>query len=304
MTPFRIAATQVSPNYLPEYLADELGYFADEDLAVSILAPEPWTLVLDLLGEDRADAVLGGAWLPPIYRRVKTYRIFAQLNARYPLALVTREPLKNGSWDSLRGGVVIVPSSGGPAAYMMFTGLLREAGIDPASFTFLRDLSHELYADLFAAGLGDAIVTYMLPARRLVAGGHGVLATSLDAVSGPMPNSVYYTTEEVLSRDDRPQRFTRALHRAMRWIEANGTDNAPVRAVLRKKWPEEDPERLENIVRAFADNGLWRGGVAVDRAALHRWQRFIAEAGLLSEPVPFGGLVDTRQVDFALGGDA
>lgn len=298
-----IAATASSPNYLPQYLADELGFFRDEGLEVTDIVPEPWPGVLDELSAGSADAVLGGAWLPAIfYGRVCSYRMFAQVNGRYPLALVTREPVAPQHLDWLVGKTVVVPSSGGVAAYVFFTGLLRERGIDPAAVRFVRDLSHEMLGRLFVGGLGDALVTYMVDARRLVDTSQAYLAMSLDAESGTMPNSVYYTTEERLaSRGDALARFTRALQRAMNWIEERGVQGSEVRAVCKRRWPEEDQDLLKRVIEGFREHGLWSDGVGVDEAALLRWERFLVEADLLDAPVPYEDLVVRWTIAFAVG---
>ena len=303
MTPFTIAATAHSPNYLPQYLAEELGYFSDEGLSVTEIMCDPWTDALDLLFSDRADAVLGGAWLCALYyHHVRPLPIFAQINGRYPLALLTRhKPTEEFDWTSLRGKVVLVPSSGGAAAYMMFAGLLRQAGVEPSELTILRDLSHEMYADLFAGGMGDAIVTYMVNARHLVADGHAHLAVSLADVSGPIPNSVYYTLPERLQRSDAAKRFTRAIHRASVWIARSGVAGKEVQAVLAKQWPDEDRKQLGEIVKEFNTSGLWADGVRVTRAALEHWQHLLVQGGFLKSPISYEELVDSGPADFALG---
>lgn len=303
MDVIRVAATARSPNYLPQYLAESLGYFREEGLEVATVVSDPWEGVLKEIAEGRADAVLGGAWLPSIYYdRVCRYKIFAQLNGRYPLALVSREPVPSDDWDWLVGRTVVVPSSGGVAAYMFFTGLLRERGIDPSRLTFVRDLSHEMLASLFAGGLGDAMVTYMVNAQHLIDGGRGHLAASLDAVSGPMPNSVYYTTEEIVeTRAVALARFARALQRAMNWVAENGVAKVEVHDVLAAQWPDEDQARLLRVVAGFRASGLWVDGVRVDKSALARWQRFLVEGSLLEAAVAYDDLVDERAIEFALG---
>jgi NitT/TauT family transport system substrate-binding protein len=301
MIPFTISATAHSPNYLPEYLADELGFFREEGLEIRRFAHDPWTGALDELVAGRADAVLGGAWLPALYHDyARKLSIFAQINGRYPLALLSRKPVDANDWSWLAGKTVLVPSSGGAAAYMLFTGLLREAGIDPGQMTILRDLSHEMYADLFIGGLGDAIVTYMVVAHRVMAQGHAVLATSLAKLSGPIPNSVYYTLPEVLQRGDAAKHFTRALQRAVDWLAVNGVRTSEVRQVLAKQWPEGNQDHLLEIAEEYHAVGLWSDGVRVSRAAMDRWQKLLVQGGLLKAPIAYADLVVSAPADFAL----
>lgn len=304
MDPFHIASTGHTPTYLPVYMADYLGYFRAEGLTVTTSVPDPWEVALEELDRGNADAVLGGAWLPAIFHdRVRNYRIFAQVAGRYPLALLSRADVPADSFDWLVDKVVLIPSSGGAAAFMFLTGLLRDKGIDLNRITFLRDLSHEMFAELFASGLGDAIVTYMVNARQLIDAGHARLASSLVVSGGEMPNSVYYTTEEVLERDNNAAgRFVRALSRAMTWLEREGTNNEAVCEVLAKEWPEAGQDQLQAIVAEFWETGLWRGGVTVDPAALARWQRLLVDGNLLKAVVSYDALVDDGPVAFAQNG--
>src|SRR5262249_26814966 len=125
--------------------------------------------VLDDINSGAAEAALGGIWVPAMYHgRVRNYVVFAQLNARFPMALLTRTAPEPFAWQSLEGKVVLVPGAGGAAPYLFFAGLLRESGIDVAGIRFVHDLSGDMLASLFAGGMGDALVIDMMTASILV----------------------------------------------------------------------------------------------------------------------------------------
>ena len=67
MQHFKISATGHSVNYLPEYVASWQGFFAAEGLAVSADVPNPWDLVLADLASGKANAALGGIWVPAMH---------------------------------------------------------------------------------------------------------------------------------------------------------------------------------------------------------------------------------------------
>ena len=46
MDTFHISATGLSLNYMPQYLAQALGYFAEQGLSVESYVPNPWTVLL------------------------------------------------------------------------------------------------------------------------------------------------------------------------------------------------------------------------------------------------------------------
>ena len=120
MKTLRISATANGINYLPEYYARENGLFAQQDLDVTAEARNPWDGVM----HDLADG-------PAMYSgRGREFVAFAQLNNRFPMAVVTREPVTDFDWSWLAGRTVLVPGQGGTAPYEFTAGLMRKAGVD------------------------------------------------------------------------------------------------------------------------------------------------------------------------------
>jgi NitT/TauT family transport system substrate-binding protein len=301
--PFGVSATSHWPNYLPEYIAVEHGYFAEEGLDFRRWAPDPWTGVFDDMDAGRADAVLGGIWVPAMYHgRGRDYRAFACLNARNPKAFVTREAApevaaKDYDWAALVGKTVLAPGAGSAAYYLHTAGLLRRAGVDPDRVHFVRDLSTGILTELFLAGMGDVLITDVVNATVLARSGRGNIALRVDAV-GPMPNSVYYTTPEMLrDPDQRPLRFCRALVRAMRWIGEHPARD--VASLLRREWPALDTEMLIDVVDDLRGTGLW-DGVRIDQDSYDEWIGMLAApGGLIDAPIDYADLVDPRPADAA-----
>ena len=138
MLTLNISATAHGLNYLPQYYADHLGLFAERGLAVTATAKDPWTGVLDDLDSGAADVALGGLWVPAMYAGTpRKLSVFAQVNHQFPKALVTRTPAPDFAWSDLVGRTVLAPGIGGSAPYAFTAGLVREAGVDPASITCL-----------------------------------------------------------------------------------------------------------------------------------------------------------------------
>src|SRR3984893_2327014 len=205
MESLRISATAHWINYLPEYLAALSGAFERLRLQEVARVCNTWTVVLDELADGSADLALGGIWGPAMYAGMARNLITTgQLNARFPMALVTRMPVEGFDWTWMKGHTVLVPGAGGTAPYEFTAGLMREAGGDPAGTRFVRDLSSDMLQELFECGLGDAIVTDLLTGTTLARKGVGTIACRLADVGGPMPNSVYYARRDRLGDlDDR-----------------------------------------------------------------------------------------------------
>lgn len=88
-----VSATAHGVNYLPEYLARAHGIFASYDLDVPYRPRNPWDGVMHDLADGSADVALGGLWVPAMYAgNGRNFVAVAQLNDRFPMAIVTRRP--------------------------------------------------------------------------------------------------------------------------------------------------------------------------------------------------------------------
>ena len=194
MDQLTVSATANGLNYLPEYLADHIGLFAQRDLQVTTVACDPWTGVLDDLDSGAADFALGGLWVPAMYANgPRHFSVFCQLNNQFPMAIVQRTTgAEEFTLSSLEGKVVLAPGAGGSAPYEFTAGLLREAGVDVAAIRFVRDLSTAMLVELFGAGTGDAIIADLVTAKTLEATGAGTIVFRHLDSGGTRPNSVYY----------------------------------------------------------------------------------------------------------------
>jgi NitT/TauT family transport system substrate-binding protein len=289
----RISATAHGVNYLPEYYAARTGGFARRGLEVQAQARDPWTGVLDDLADDRADVALGGLWVPMMFAgRGRDLVAVGQLNARFPMVIVTREPVEGFLWSWFKDRTVLVPGVGGTAPYEFTAGLIRESGGDPAATRFVRDLSTDLLAELFEQGLGDAMVADLLTALLLRARGVGHLSCHLADVGGVMPNSVYYVRRPRLA--ELHERLVALLGGVREGMAALVTEAADP-ALLGEEWPGLPVEVLSEATALLAAGGTW-SGVQIDPDACLRWLGMLHERGLAPDS-RYSDLVDTAAAD-------
>ena len=300
MTDYHVSATSHWPNYLPEYIAAANGYFTDEGLEFSRDAPDDWTGVLRSLADGTAQAVLGGLWVPAMYYgRGHDFVAFAQLNARNPKAILTGEPHPDFQLADLVGKLVLAPGAGGTAPYMHTAGLIRQAGVDLGDIRFIRDLSGQTLSDLFAGGMGDAIVVDLVSAHLLQHRGVGTIAYRHADAGGPMPNSVYYTLPHLIGEPDSPPwRFARAIQRAMDWIE--GHDGRDCTDLLSRYWPQLPIEVLIESVDDLKRSGIW-SDVRIDPEGFESWMKILAGEWLIDAPLNYSDIVDPGPAEAAVG---
>lgn len=299
MLNLNISATADAANYLPQYYADSLGLFGERGLTVTATARDPWTGVLDDLDSGAADVALGGLWVPAMYWGTpRRLTVFAQVNHQFPKALVTRAPDPDFEWSDLIGKTVLAPGIGGSAPYAFTAGLIREAGVDPESITFLRDLSSSMYVELFEAGVGDAIVLDLVNAEIVAERGSGFIAREYTQTGGLGPNSVYYCrTDRFDELSDQLVAFASGLQEAMQLMKS--IELADLDPLLTQRWPATPAGPLSRACARMLGSLTW-DTVRIDPAATERWTRILQDENMVRRAPTFAELVDTTIVDRAL----
>jgi NitT/TauT family transport system substrate-binding protein len=297
MDTLRISATGHGINYLPEYYAAATGGFERRGLTVVATAHDPWDGVIHALDAGEADLVLGGIWAPAMYAGAgRDLVAIGQLNARFPKAIVTREPVEDFTWSWMTGRTVHAPGQGGTASYEFTAGVMREHGVDPAQTKFVRDLSTSMLRELYEHGLGDAFIADTITATSMRRSGSGHVAHDFADSAGPMPNSVYYTDRSRLDEvHDRAVALMAAIDEAMHALSA-GADPT---AVIAAEWPHGDQQAFGESAAILAANGTW-SGIAIEPAALDRWVGFLHERGLCARHASYDELVDAGVAAAAL----
>lgn len=293
-----VSATAHGVNYLPEYLAREHGIFASHDLDVPYRPRNPWDGVMHDLADGSADVALGGLWVPAMYAgNGRNFVAVAQLNDRFPMAIVTREPAEDFTLSWLLGKTVLAPGQGGGAPGEFTRGLMREACLEPYQARFIHDLSMPMFRELFVAGLGDALITDLGTATELERFGAGHISFRHAVSGGRMPNSVYYVLRERIEELlPRLVPFVQSIDEAMRQLRDGTTrDLIPL---FEKEWPESDPSVLADVTGQLVENGTW-AGTRLDREPVERWTSILYTAGLTVSHVKFESIVDTRASDAA-----
>ena len=299
MDRFHISATGLSINYMPEYLADKLGYFAQEGLVVTSYVPSPWTKVLTDIDSGEAQAVVGGIWCPLIYKnRIKDYFAFAKVASRCPLVMLSRAPIKVFDWTFLEKKKVLVSGGNGASPGLFVAGCAKEGGADVSKIQLIHDFTADMLLELFKGGFGDIIVLKSDLAAQLEAEGKGYVVADLTKIGGPVPWSVYYATPEMLSNHDTlAGRFTLALQRANTWLLEH--DGYECREILAQNWPKVDIQTSIDMVNMFRKEGMWSPNVRIGEEELNRWQGFLKQGGVIDSMIPYDKIVDSAPFNYA-----
>ncbi|MGQ3215372.1 ABC transporter substrate-binding protein [Shinella sp.] len=282
--PDKLRITESSPaaKFAPQYVADELGYFQDEDLDVTfgVDAGPAGSWLADNLVAGKADIALGGIWLPFVYRDLGMADLvpFAAVCHRNPAMLISRTPLDGPfDWTMLEGKRLVL-SLAATSQWMFLEGVLLEHGVDLRRVQVVRDLHMETMQRLWRAGLGDFFLAEPATALALTDAGFFLAGTMAEA-AGPVPWSVYYAPRDSVFAGSPTRRFQSAIERAVDWILTDHVSDTAVLVAARLK--QKDTAVMQRTVQHLVSSGTWVRNLNIDPVATARYAGMMVRYGLL-----------------------
>jgi len=293
----------ISNSYFPVIAAVELGFFKSEGLdtkKVELLFPVPKTM--EALREGELDLAVGSAHATlAAFPDWKGARLLVALAQRMYWFLVLRSDLqaKRGEISAVKG----LRIGAAPGPDLGLHRLLVDAGIDPkknsvqiipipgatgATVSFgisaAKALEEGKLDGFWANGMGCEVAV-----RR----GVGTVVLDIRRGDGP-PAAQYYTfpamvaTEKKIEEDPKGiAAAVRALVKAQKALREN-----PERAteVGRRIFPPTEAELIAELIR----RDLPYYDPIISEEVITKMNRFAQDMGLLSGPVPYDEVVDTR----------
>ena len=219
--------------YAPQYVAMELGFFADEGLDIELTNGGGADKVMTAVVSGGADIGLAG---PEsciyIHGQGKDDLpvIFAQLTKRDGSFLVGRTDAAF-TWDDLRGKTILGGRKGG-VPEMTLEYVMKQNGVTPQVDAVVdTSVQFAMMAGAFIGGQGDYVTLFEPTATEVEKAGHGYILCSIGEQSGEIPYTAYFANRSYLTANaGTVQRFTNAIARAQRWV-AEHTDREVAEAI-------------------------------------------------------------------------
>ncbi len=281
--------------YAPQYVAMELGFFADEGIAIELTNGGGADKVMTAVVSGQSDIGLAGPEACIyIYNQGKDDypRIFAQLTKRDGAFLIGRTD-EDFSWDNLRGKTIIGGRKGG-VPEMTLEYVMRKNGVEPHVDAVVdTSVQFNMMAGAFTGGQGDYVALFEPAATEVIQSGQGYLLCSIGEESGDIPYTAYFATQSYLEENsDTVAAFCRALARAMDWIESH-SDTEVAEAIL-PQFPDTDLQVLTEVTARHRAIDAWNSDLTMEPDSLERLETVMTQAGELTEAewVDFDALVD------------
>nr|WP_294680341.1 ABC transporter substrate-binding protein [uncultured Anaerotignum sp.] len=298
LTPIRLNEVVHSVFYAPQYVAQELGFFEKEGLAVSVSVGNGADKSMTALLSDSADiALLGTEAGLYVYAEGKSDypKAFAQLTQRAGNFLVSREKQPQFQWKDLKGKSVIGGRLGGMPE-MVLEYVIKENGMTIGKdMEIINNIDFTSTAGAFLGDVGDYTVEFEPAATTLEQSGKGHIVASLGEASGYVPYTVYMAQDAFLqAHPEAVEAFTRAIYQAQKWVNSHTAQE--IAKVIQPQFAETDLATLTTIVERYQKQDTWKTEPSVSPEGFALIQKIMIEGNELKQAVPYADIVVT---DFA-----
>ncbi len=305
----RIGVAEVTHSvfYAPQYVAMELGYFADEGLDIDLIGAygADKTMAALLSGEAQIGFMGPEASVYVYSQGSKDYAIsFAQVTKRDGTFLVSREPEPDFKFENLKGKEVIGGRKGGmPEMTLEYVlknnGLILGENTDSGEVNVRTDIQFAVMAGSFTGGEGDYVTLFEPTATSTVNAGNGHIVASIGAESGEIPYTAYCALGSYIDANpDLIQRFTNAIYKGQQYVKNNSAEE--IARVITPQFIEIDTDELIEVVQRYKDNDTWCDQPLLKEESLNRLMDVMELAGELKERVPYHKIVTTRFAEEAV----
>ena len=285
--------------YAPLYLADSLGYFAEENIQIELTngggADNVMASVLSgdaeigFCGPEAALYVLiGGSSDVPT--------VIGQLTKRDGSFLVSRTPEPDFKWENLKGKEILAGRKGGVPA-MTFEYILNNKGLkDGVNLTLNYDVAFNLMVSAFEAGTADYCTMFDPTAYEYEAAGKGYVVASVGEASGEVPYTCFIAKDSWLKKNEiAAEGFLRAITKAVKYI--NETPSATVAPYLTKYFEGVSEQSIAASVERYRKIDAWRTELTMTEDSFNRLQDIIENAGELSRRASLNELTDNSYAE-------
>ena len=293
LTPVRLNEVVHSVFYAPQYVAQELGFFEEEGLEVTVAIGNGADKSMTALLSDSADiALLGTEAGIYVYNEGKEDypKAFAQLTQRAGNFLVSRIEEPNFAWNDLKGKSVIGGRLGGMPELVLEYVIKENGMVIGEDMEIINNIDFSSTAGAFTGNVGDYTVEFEPVATTLEQNGSGFIVASLGEASGYVPYTVYMARDDFMTEHPEIiEAFTRAIYRGQQWVE-NHT-SAEIAEVILPQFSESDVETLTTIIERYKAQDTWKTDPIFSEEGFTLIQDIMEQGGELSQRVPFGDLV-------------
>lgn len=294
-TTIRINEVTHSVFYAPLYLADALGYFADEGYKIELTngggADKTMAAVLNgsaEIGFCGPEAVvytyLGGSGDAP--------KVFGQMTNCDGSFLVGRKAEPDFKWSNLEGKNVLAGRPGG-VPFMTFQYICREQNVKA---NFITDVKFDSMTAAFSNGVGDYVTMFEPSASEFEKSGKGYIVAPVGPAGGEVPYTCFMAKESFIEKESgKVDVLLRSVTKATKYIYEHDIND--VADKIAKYFDATSKESVAVSLKNYKSINTWVKNMAMTESRFNRLQDIIQSAGELEKRVNFTDIVLTQRAD-------
>lgn len=295
LTPVTLNEVAHSIFYAPQYVAIENGYFKEEGIDLNLVTGFGADKVMTSLVANEAQiGFMGSESSVYVYLEGnEDYAVnFAQLTQRAGNFIVSREEIKDFTFEDLKGKTVLAGRAGG-MPQMVFEYVLKKNGINPQKdLTMVQNIDFGLTAGAFTGNQGDFTVEFEPHATSLELQGEGYVVASLGVESGYVPYTAYCAKQSYIKANPQViQGFTNAIQKGLEYV--NNHTSEEIAKVIAPQFPETDEATIAIIVERYKAQDTWKNDTIFTEESFNLLCDILKDAGQLDGEVPYEDIVTT-----------
>jgi NitT/TauT family transport system substrate-binding protein len=288
----KILESARSPYFLPQYLALNLGFFKEQNLAVKIITTSP-AAISAAMADGRTEIVLCG--LQNIIfnpdREGPQPKIFATMSSRDGSFLLARKNTEEFQWEKLKDQTIIGGSQN-DSSEIALEYALRQREIRPnREVTIYNNIPDSLRPGAFRAGTGSYIQLLEPEATIVESKGYGQAVFSVGEAAGNMMVTAYAALPGYIATNPEViQKFTNAIYKAQLWLFCHSATEAA--AVVAPSFADLDRTVLLKSIERYLKLQIWNDSPQVYQNAYVRFCTAAKEAGEIETPAAYADVVE------------
>ena len=288
----KVAEVTHSVFYAPQYVADALGYYKDNNLDVEIvLTPGADKVTAAVLSGDVQIGFCGSESTIYLYNQgEKDYLInFAGLTKKDGSFLVSRSKIDNFKVTDLKGAHIIGGRTGGMPA-MTLEYALNINGVKSSEVDLDTSIDFASMSGAFIGGTGDFVSLFEPTASSLEKEGYGYIVASVGELGGDVPYTAYNAKKSYIENNkDVIKGFTKATQLGLDYVH-NHT-SLEVAKVIESYFPDTKFDDLVDIVQRYMDIDSWYDTTSINEKDFNHIQDIMKNASKLDKKAPYDKLV-------------
>lgn len=302
-----LAEVTHSVFYAPQYVAIEMGFFADEGFDIDLIGAygADKTMAALLSGEAQIGFMGPEASVYVYAQGSKDYAIsFAQVTKRDGTFLVSRDPEPNFKFENLKGKEVIGGRKGGmpemTLEYVLKNNDLTLGGnVNAGEVNVRTDVQFAVMAGAFTGGEGDYVTLFEPMATSVEKAGTGHIVASIGEESGEIPYTAYCTLGSYMEENPEViQKFTNAIYKGQQYVKDHSAEE--IALVINPQFTELGLDELVTVIQRYKDTDTWCEDPVLKEESLNRLMDVMELAGELNKRVPYDKIVTTKFAEEAI----